>query len=410
MVYDAEERMTSLAEKLSVTTAYVYDGEGQRVEQSNALGTTVFVYDAFGNLAAEYATTAPAAAGTQYLIADQLGSTRLVMGGTLERHDYLPFGTETPVSAWQWQNGVLGYGADSFVRWRFAGQERDSLAGTYTGLYHFPARYMSPDQGRFLSVDPGNAGADGTNPAEWNGYSYVENMPLAYTDPSGQDGEAAEIGAEICGPWCAGAGALVDFGLLLSDLLDDSGAGSQPKRTPLPPSVEQPPTMYNPSMPEFFAQATTTPSANQCTLSPRDTRYLNLYYRPVSQSAPKYQVSPALVLGLGIESGFASQGTYLRTGDAFGMTGGSTSNMTTASSPTQNVNQFFTNYGNQVKGAGSNVQIFLSGLQGKNQLGQPVKGWKIFNSKHASTWLPMAQSGIRQMQREIPIYNSGCVK
>lgn len=84
--------------------------------------------------------------------------------------------------------------------------------------------------------------------------------------------------------------------------------------------------------------------------------------------------------------------------------------MTTASSPTQNVNQFFTNYGNQVKGAGSNVQIFLSGLQGKNQLGQPVKGWKIFNSKHASTWLPMAQSGIRQMQREIPIYNSGCVK
>ena len=146
-------------------------------------------------------------------------------------------------------------------------------------------------------------------------------------------------------------------------------------------------------MPEFFAQATTTPSANQCTLSPRDTRYLNLYYRPVSQSAPKYQVSPALVLGLGIESGFASQGTYLRTGDAFGMTGGSTSNTTTAVSPTQNVNQFFTNYGNQVKGAGSNVQIFLSGLQGKNQLGQPVKGWKIFNSK---TRIHMAADGAKR--------------
>ena len=137
MVYDAEGRMTSLAEKLSVTTAYVYDGEGQRVEQSNALGTTVFVYDAFGNLAAEYATTAPAAAGTQYLVADQLGSTRLVMGSTLERHDYLPFGTETPVSAWQWQNSVPGYGADSFVRWRFAGQERNRWRGRTRGCITF---------------------------------------------------------------------------------------------------------------------------------------------------------------------------------------------------------------------------------------------------------------------------------
>ena len=89
---------------------------------------------------------------------------------------------------------------------------------------------------------------------EWVLVRYQQ--PPGVHGPEGQAGEAAEIGAEICGPWCAGAGALVDFGLLLSDLLDGSGAGSQPKRTPLPPSVEQPPTMYNPSMPVFFAQAT----------------------------------------------------------------------------------------------------------------------------------------------------------
>jgi hypothetical protein len=92
------------------------------------------------------------------------------------------------------------------------------------------------------------------------------------------------------------------------------------------------------------------------------------------------------------------------------MTGGSTKNMTKAASPTQNVNQFFSNYGNQVRGAGGNAQVFLNGLQGKNSSGQPVKGWRVFNTEHAATWWPMAVSGIRQMQRDIPNYTGSCVQ
>jgi hypothetical protein len=60
--------------------------------------------------------------------------------------------------------------------------------------------------------------------------------------------------------------------------------------------------------------------------------------------------------------------------------------------------------------AGGNVQTFLNGLQGKNPLGVPVKGWKVFNKKFEATWLPMAASGIRQMQREVPIYNASCAQ
>jgi len=76
--------------------------------------------------------------------------------------------------------------------------------------------------------------------------------------------------------------------------------------------------------------------------------------------AKDYKVDAALVLGVGIESSFASEGTYLQTGDAFGMTGGSTKSMTTASSPTENVKEFFDNWGGQIRGSGSNVKVFLN--------------------------------------------------
>ena len=61
--YDAENRQRSLTDALdrSVAMQYEYDGEGNRVTKSSPAGTTVYVYDAFGQLAAEYSNTAAAA-------------------------------------------------------------------------------------------------------------------------------------------------------------------------------------------------------------------------------------------------------------------------------------------------------------------------------------------------------------
>ena len=56
--------------------SYVYDGEGKRVQKSVGGLITTYVYDAFGQLAAEYSMQAPAN-GLEYLTADPLGSTRL---------------------------------------------------------------------------------------------------------------------------------------------------------------------------------------------------------------------------------------------------------------------------------------------------------------------------------------------
>jgi len=53
-----------------------------------------------------------------------------------------------------------------------------------------------------LSVDPGNAGADVTDPQTWNGYGYVLGNPLGLVDPSGMSGEYSGIqgGPGYCPP------------------------------------------------------------------------------------------------------------------------------------------------------------------------------------------------------------------
>lgn len=58
----------------------------------------------------------------------------------------------------------------------FAGRERDAE----TGLYYNRARYYDAALARFLSEDPSGLAAGDTNL-----YRYVENNPLAFTDPSG---------------------------------------------------------------------------------------------------------------------------------------------------------------------------------------------------------------------------------
>ena len=61
-------------------------------------------------------------------------------------------------------------------------KERDNE----TGMDYFLARYFSSLQGRFISVDPKNAGADVAHPQSWNGYLYSLNNPLRFLDPDGE--------------------------------------------------------------------------------------------------------------------------------------------------------------------------------------------------------------------------------
>jgi len=183
MVYDAENRLTSYT-KAGVTTQYRYDGDGRRVKKVETTGTTVFVYNAAGQLVAEYIDANQSGTVTMsYLTTDHLGSTRVVTdgaGGVKARYDYLPFGEEIESSIGG-RSSVAGYGASDGIRQKFTGYERDSESG----LDFAQARYYSSAQGRFTSPDPALASIDVSNPQTLSRYTYCLNNPLAYVDPDG---------------------------------------------------------------------------------------------------------------------------------------------------------------------------------------------------------------------------------
>jgi RHS repeat-associated protein len=246
--YDAENQLVQVTEAPAYGGAVenlAYDGSGQRVEKLVPSAMSVYVYDAFGALAAQYSSSANAAACTTcYLSTDHLGSVRLVTdqnGIVVARHDYLPFGEEIPAST-VGRNGQWGSTTD--VAGKFTGQVRDSE----TGLDFFNARYFGAALGRFTSPDPANAGADPADPQTWNGYGYVRGNPMALTDPTGMwdiggwdDGGGCDWFDPLCWPVspcfffdCVGGGSSGGG----SHGSGDSGGtvSNTPKSTPMPPN------------------------------------------------------------------------------------------------------------------------------------------------------------------------------
>ncbi len=204
--YDAENRQIQTVGNIGGTTTtvnYAYDGDGKRVTKAVTGGaTTTYLYDAKGDLSAEYSTATNLDSGTQYLTSDPLGSTRLITTGTTTPaksgcSDYLPFGQEIPAT---W--GARNCTPDPSETIKFTRKERDAE----TGLDFFEARYFSSAQGRFTSPDEFKGGglddpltdkseetigplpyADITDPQTLNKYGYVRNNPLRYVDPDGHD-------------------------------------------------------------------------------------------------------------------------------------------------------------------------------------------------------------------------------
>jgi RHS repeat-associated protein len=170
------------------STALVYDGLGQMVEQQNGSTYTEILYNPMGKAALMSGQTLTKAfvylpggataiynsSGLAYLRhSDWLGSSRLTSTaarGMYSSSAYAPFGEQ--------------YATSGTSDASFTGQNAD----TTSTLYDFTFREHSPSQGRWISPDPaGVAVADITNPQSWNRYAYVLGSPLNMIDPSGLD-------------------------------------------------------------------------------------------------------------------------------------------------------------------------------------------------------------------------------
>ncbi len=184
-VYDAENKQVQVSNATGIVGIYAYDFDGKRIKKHvpSTGETTIFVYDAGGDLVAEYSTIVAnqAEAKVSYLTNDHLGSPRITtdsIGKVISRRDFMPFGEEITRA---------NYGSDS-VRNKFTGYERDDESDQDFA----EARYYNYKVGRFNSVDPLMASADINSPQTLNRYTYVMNNPLNLTDPTGMLADCPE--------------------------------------------------------------------------------------------------------------------------------------------------------------------------------------------------------------------------
>jgi RHS repeat-associated protein len=181
LTWDYENRPTSITSG-GVTTTMVYDGDGGRVKKIAGTLTVRYIgklYECDNATCVRYifagsqriAVKQVTSGAVDYYHQDHLGSSSVITtsAGVVEENlAYYPFGatrvdTHSPAD----------------VPFKYTGQELDSS----TGLYIYGARYYDATLSRFISADTIVPSA--ADPQALNRYSYVNNNPLRYTDPSG---------------------------------------------------------------------------------------------------------------------------------------------------------------------------------------------------------------------------------
>ena len=118
----------------------------------------------------------------RYQYGNQLGSAMYELDGNaniITYEEYHPFGT----TSYQAATAALDVPAK---RYRYTGKERDEESG----LNYHGARYYAPWLCRWTAADPIGVG-DGLNV-----YSYVNNNPPAYSDPSGKEKDDSPISSD----------------------------------------------------------------------------------------------------------------------------------------------------------------------------------------------------------------------
>jgi RHS repeat-associated protein len=183
--WDTEGRLESVTSGAR-TTSFIYDAEGNRLLRTEPSATTLYLpgmelrldhntravtgtrFYTFGSKTVAVRT----GSGLYFQAADHHATATATVDaqtGAIAIRRFTPFGTPRGAqpSSWPDQKGFVGGTNDST-----------------TGLTHLGAREYDARLGRFISVDPV---IDPERPQLLNGYSYGNNSPATFSDPSGLD-------------------------------------------------------------------------------------------------------------------------------------------------------------------------------------------------------------------------------
>lgn len=181
--WNPEGQLGKIVEGLQ-STEYLYEANGTRLIRRDPTGTTLYL----GSQEFRLDKASGKVVGTRYyghggkpvavrtggklswLAADHQGTQQIAIaadGLGVQQRRQTPFGGQRgTAAAFPGSKGFVGGTIDES-----------------TDLLNLGARQYDPATGRFLSVDPV---IDPNNPQQLNAYSYANNSPITYSDPTGQ--------------------------------------------------------------------------------------------------------------------------------------------------------------------------------------------------------------------------------
>lgn len=161
----------------------ILNGGASRPHLRQGFADSIEFHDNVGALCG----TLGASGGIHYVLSDLQGSARAVMNNNgvgsstiIARHDYLPFGEEIWAGTGL-RSAAQGFGGVDTNRQKYALTERDDT----TGLDHTWWRKYENFAGRWTTPDPYRGSMAAANPQSFNRYSYTQNDPVNFIDPTG---------------------------------------------------------------------------------------------------------------------------------------------------------------------------------------------------------------------------------
>jgi len=169
--------------KTETTTDFVYDSTGARVKKIAGSTTTAYLgrdYEVEGSSSTKHIflgdrriTTKKSSGDIFFYHTDHINSSNVITDSTGNQsilYEFDPYGS------------TVTHTGSAELKHKFTGQESDDT----TKLYFYAWRYYDSQLGRFIMPD--TIVPNAANPQNLNRYTYANNNPIKYTDPTGHKG------------------------------------------------------------------------------------------------------------------------------------------------------------------------------------------------------------------------------